>query len=1696
MNPHSPARIEPLGSRENTPWRNLSGAVSLPSSRVLRAALLALCGIFATACEQTLSDASPPTSQAKALVGADGDFTVTVPNTVLNRYAVLAADAAAGATSVQVTAATDLEDPNFGPLEAGDLVFIIQMQGASIDTSDGPAYGTVTNLNGAGLHEFAAVLRVEGNTVHLACSGLKNSYSQAGRTQVVRVPQFTNLTVDSGGTVVAAPWNGQRGGVVVLHVDGITSLSGTINVSGQGFLAGLRDNSSQASTQRVTLYRSDNPADGAQKGEGIAGDGTTYATLSGRYGRGAPANGGGGGNSHNGGGGGGSNGNNGKLWRGQGVMSSTVVGSAAWALDPAFISNGNALTDESGGGRGGYSYSASNEDALTTGPGNALWGGNLREEVGGLGGHPVDNDPTSRLFLGGGGGAGDGNNAAGADGGNGGGLVYLISSTVNGSGSIFANGGNAQNTTSPHNDAPGGGGGGGTVVVLSSDLSGIAVYANGGAGGRQLITTAESEGPGGGGGGGYIALSGGTVTTSVEGGDSGNTTSSSLTEFPVNGATFGGSGQVVAAPAIPLPWLTCVPLDLAVTIDNVDPVVEPGLTYFYTITVTNSGPATATNAPFSVPLPANASAVTWTCTAAGGATCPVASGTGAITSTLTVPPGGSVTYEYELTVSEMATVGNVDVTATISEPAPGLDSDPSNNTATDSNQLLAESQVSIILTDAPDPVVQGTPLTYTATPFNGGPHYTGLITVTFDVPTGTTFSSASGPGWTCSEAARKVVCTYPNQGIGLGSPISIVVIPTIESGTIRADVYVEAQTDGSLEDNFDSTTTRVIAANDPPVNNLPTAQSTPEDTSLTLSTANGNGLSISDVDVGSGNLEVTLTVTHGTISLGGTTTGLTFSAGDGTSDTTMTFTGTLAAINAAIQSLTFAPDANYFGEASLTITSNDLGNTGPDGPKSDTDTLPLTVNPVNDVPTATDDSATVTESTEGNSIDVLANDSFAPDIEETLTVVTVTQGSEGGTVTIADGGTRILYTPAPGFSGTETFTYTISDGKGGSSTATVTVTVEPLPIIERRVVGRGCSASDDGGPPSALWMALALVGLTVLGRRGARVSSSRGLRALLGLGAVAVLAASPSARAQSSTAIDVQQFKPAPGKADVLGLHGAGVPGHLAWRAGLYLNYAHEPLVVINAANEDLLQHLVKNQLGFDLVGAIGLGNHFELGASVPLNLQHGEFNEQASGPVEQTWKGGLGDLRLVPKALLLDHEGLRLALAAPVVLPTGGSKDLHGQKGVGVQPRVAADYAFDNGTRLLANVGVSLRSRQELLNLSVGNELSYGLGAAIPFQVRGHDLTGMASLAGALGLGATGGADEEEIPLELLAGLQYHFNKNVLATLGLGRGMTVGYGMPSFRVFTGFSWTAEAPPPRPKDSDDDGLPDTEDKCPDDAEDRDGFQDEDGCPDLDNDQDGIPDVADKCPNEPEDKDGFQDEDGCPDPDNDLDGQPDTADKCPNEPEDKDGFQDEDGCPDPDNDQDGNLDGQDKCPLQPEDKDNFQDEDGCPDPDNDRDGVVDGEDKCATEPEVINGVDDSDGCPDEGKPQVEVHGRSIMILEKVYFATNKDVVLARSFPLLQQVGQVLRANPQITKVRVEGHTDDRGADDFNMDLSQRRAGNVRKYLVEQAGIAPERLESEGYGETQPVDTNKTAQGRENNRRVVFTILEIDGKPMDP
>lgn len=246
----------------------------------------------------------------------------------------------------------------------------------------------------------------------------------------------------------------------------------------------------------------------------------------------------------------------------------------------------------------------------------------------------------------------------------------------------------------------------------------------------------------------------------------------------------------------------------------------------------------------------------------------------------------------------------------------------------------------------------------------------------------------------------------------------------------------------------------------------------------------------------------------------------------------------------------------------------------------------------------------------------------------------------------------------------------------------------------------------------------------------------------------------------------------------------------------------------------------------------------------------------------------------------------------------------------------------------------------------------------------------------------------------------------------------------------------------------------------------------------DRDGDGILDPDDACPDVPEDLDGVADEDGCPeDQDTDGDGIDDSRDLCVTDPEDADGQADADGCPDPDDDLDGVLDADDQCRIDPEDRDGWRDEDGCPDPDNDGDSTPDVTDDCPDEP----GPADEQGCP-RVYQDVQVTTTHIRITQKVHFATNRARILADSFTLLNTVAQVLNDFPDVT-VEVQGHTDSRGSDSHNQDLSNRRASAVRDYLVRQ-GVAANRMTSRGYGESRPIESNATREGRAGNRRVEF------------
>lgn len=183
----------------------------------------------------------------------------------------------------------------------------------------------------------------------------------------------------------------------------------------------------------------------------------------------------------------------------------------------------------------------------------------------------------------------------------------------------------------------------------------------------------------------------------------------------------------------------------------------------------------------------------------------------------------------------------------------------------------------------------------------------------------------------------------------------------------------------------------------------------------------------------------------------------------------------------------------------------------------------------------------------------------------------------------------------------------------------------------------------------------------------------------------------------------------------------------------------------------------------------------------------------------------------------------------------------------------------------------------------------------------------------------------------------------------------------------------------------------------------------------------------------------------------------------------------------DRDGDGIPDEQDECPDEIEDPDGFEDTDGCPEPDNDQDGILDSADSCPNAPETMNDIADEDGCPD----LIRVEGTLITTFETVHFRTGSEEILEDSHPMLIEVANVLRANPGM-HIRVEGHTDDAGDDQLNLELSQRRAEAVRTFLASH-GASGDQVQAVGHGETRPIAPNTTRSGRARNRRVEFHIV---------
>jgi outer membrane protein OmpA-like peptidoglycan-associated protein len=576
------------------------------------------------------------------------------------------------------------------------------------------------------------------------------------------------------------------------------------------------------------------------------------------------------------------------------------------------------------------------------------------------------------------------------------------------------------------------------------------------------------------------------------------------------------------------------------------------------------------------------------------------------------------------------------------------------------------------------------------------------------------------------------------------------------------------------------------------------------------------------------------------------------------------------------------------------------------------------------------------------------------------------------------------------------------------------------------------------------------------------------------------LSLSGPARAQAS-GFALDRFDPSDRGSDWFVLDSLDMRGKLRPALGVVGDYGYLPLAIYNG-DGTLRSKLVEDQLFLHVGAALVFLDRFRVALNLPLALvQNGQGG--ALDGVSYAGPSGfaVGDLRADADVRLAGAYGdpFRVGIGVQVFVPVGSRSDFTSDGSTRVQPRL----------NVAGDVGV------------------FAYAAQVAFQYRGLDssyagtpLGSQVSFGGAVGLhtsnrvlwigpevyGATTVSSSDAIfkktttPLEALLGVHLRIASDWHAGIGGGGGLTRGFGSPAARAVALLEWSPDIRKPPPPDRDGDGVLDADDACPDVK----GIPTDDpktnGCP-PDRDADGVLDADDACP----DVKGIRTDDpktnGCP-PDRDADGVLDADDACP----DVKGIRTDDpktnGCP-PDRDSDGVLDADDACPDVAGERTDDPKTNGCPpDPDPDKDGIPSAEDACPNEAGPKNADPQKNGCP-----QAVVRNDRIVILDQVRFKINSAIILPESEALMRAILKVFVDHPEIAKVSVEGHTDNRGPASYNKELSSRRAASVVHWLVAH-GVAAGRLTSIGYGMERPLDSNEAEEGRQKNRRVELHILD--------
>lgn len=582
---------------------------------------------------------------------------------------------------------------------------------------------------------------------------------------------------------------------------------------------------------------------------------------------------------------------------------------------------------------------------------------------------------------------------------------------------------------------------------------------------------------------------------------------------------------------------------------------------------------------------------------------------------------------------------------------------------------------------------------------------------------------------------------------------------------------------------------------------------------------------------------------------------------------------------------------------------------------------------------------------------------------------------------------------------------------------------------------------------------------------------------------VVLLAVWSPARAVNAQTVEpfaLDRFEPTPAGDRFFAVPGAELAGHGRLVLGLVGDYAYRPLVLYRNDGDERVGSVVSDQLFLHVGLSIALFDRLQFSLNAPVALvTTGDSPESGGVQLASPSGAAFGDLRFGMRLRVLGEARgpAQLALGGSLFTPTGEQEAYASDGKVRGRAELILSGEGDSIAYALQG-GLVLRPERSILDIQVRNEFVFG--AALGFLALDRKL----QVGPELSVGTTleQAFERDTLNAEAILGLRYRASAFVLGA-GAGPGIGRGLGTPTLRALLGVAYAPEPVAGPPADRDQDGIPDLSDACPDNFGVRSKDARRNGCPDTD--ADGIFDEDDACV----EVRGVATEDpatnGCP-PDRDRDGVLDSADACPDVP----GVRHEDakknGCP-PDRDGDGILDAKDDCPDTQGIESDEPGKNGCP-PDTDGDGIADDEDACPRERGKRNPDPKKNGCP----TLVRVTEKEIVILQTVEFKTASAEIQPVSDELLQQVAEVLQEHPEIKRVEVQGHTDNRGAARYNQQLSERRAASVVKWLATRGRVDESRLTSKGFGKDVPIADNTTDDGRQANRRVEFKIVEAEKK----